>query len=1010
MAFFFGTNFSPFRTVPTSYVVDIITQGAKSFEKTTMLFPVSIRIVSMKKITKTIRSILITPILCVSMLIPGISPSYAVTFTGASADATLESGISGAPIIDGGGSCTLYPIETYPQCVGGCGPCPASGNYPAVESSWTYTGQGQSGGCREGYRGVPTSEPGAPMTSFRCEKAAQGSSSEVSGVIGGPFNREYNGVDVAADPAAIEAPLSESDYSAKTLELTSFLWGISEVGEKLCKPVGDTHPVSLVTWWKTIKAYVAAEKIRDALLRDRLTLMNESMNNLISRKEENSDLQLKAIEYQIETLNISIDSMTGSSLFGMDSNGSKVRETARIPWREKLLVAAVKSAEDNVRENNDNVKIYNACVQGVDSSISVASSACARTKKVTECSTDEDGNETCVERIVPDPVPGSCEMAQSFLPMLKKGALKDMATLYFIVPIPSKQINERLVRIGDYIDKQVGMYPKSNDPKYDWSSPIERCNNRRLMTTIKNNGIICPANAPDKSYDKAAADALGASNDPIMQLGRYTLGVQMNQVEYEFGKRMYDDFKAKGMSDFEAEAAMNDWVIKTERSKAFVSDGTYDKVADRAYHDQLAKEYNKQVVACSSDTCTGFTGTKQPEPDYKLPPTSSVSESAKSFLSSMGIYEPTLEDATKKFQDQWNLMDLYLGQPIDRNLYFKYAEDLINKILVADKAKVEALLSRRAQLITLYNNTKKLMNGKNNSGGLGNTTPNNPTTQPGLGNVSVGRQTGVSSSQTVTLAGTNTTGAAAGQSATAFKSSSSSSDSQAAFLMNNSSADSGATLSSSSAVGGNSASMSTGGRNSVRSAGGRNYAVSGSARTQLETIKKSATKNKVQYGQMASVAGKNAIKNEDTIVASLSKKMGEGLDKNFLQKHSGSFSKAMNGLYDPDTAKEVLAGIGTGSKTTTKTTSSSSSYNRSGSYSYSSGGAGGSSSSSSNSRSDSNPTDGERRSGANGFHAGKGATEYRKIPKPDLFKKISDRYNSSRGKLGLKEIEAESEQ
>ena len=977
-----------------------------------MATSLTIKIIVMKKITNTIRSMLITPLICASMLLPGISPSYGVTFTGASADATLETGIAGAPIIDGGGSCTLYPIATYPQCVGGCGPCPASGNYPAVESSWTYTGQGQSGGCREGYRGVPTSEPGAPMTSFRCEKAAEGSSSETAGVIGGPFYREYNGVNVTPEEGSSDSPLSEGDYSAKTLELTSFLWGISEVGEKLCKPVGETHPVSLVTWWKTIKAYVAAEKTRDALLRDRLTLMNESMNNLISKKEENSDLQLKAIEFQIETLNISIDSMTGSSLFGMDSNGSKVRETARIPWREKLLVAAVKSAEDNVRENDDNVKIYNACVQGVDSSIGVATSACARTKKVTECSTDAEGNETCVEKIVPDPVPGSCEMAQSFLPMLKKGALKDMATLYFIVPIPSKQINERLVRIGDYIDKQVGMYPKSNDPKYDWSSPIERCNNRRLMTTIKNNGIICPANASDKSYDKAATDALGASNDPIMQLGRYTLGVQMNQVEYEYGKRMYDDFKSKGMSDFEAEAAMNDWVIKTERGKAFVSDGTYDKVADRAYHDQLAKEYNKEVVACNSDTCTGFTGTKQPEPDYKLPPTSSVSESAKSFLSSMGIYEPTLEDATKKFQEQWNLMDLYLGQPIDRNLYFKYAENLINQILVSDKAKVEALLARRAKLITLYNNTKKLMNGKNNSGGLGNNPQNNPTTQPGLGNVSVGRQTGVSSSQTVTLAGTNTSGSAAGQAGNAFKTANSSSDSQAAFLTSNSSADTGATLSSNASVGGNSTTMSSGGRNSVRSAGGRNYAVSGSARTQLEAIKKSSSKNKVQYGQMGTAAGKNMIKNEDAIVAGLSKKMGEGLDKNFLAKHSGSFAKAMNGLYDPDTAKDALAKSSSGSKSTTTTPSSSSNsnYNRSGSYSSYNGG-GGSSGSSSSSRSDSNPSDsGERRSGANGFNSARGTTEYRKIQKPDLFKKISERYNSSRGKLGLKEVESSDEQ
>lgn len=934
----------------------------------------SIRIIVMKNLNNKIRSLIMTPFVCLSLLTGGISPLYASALT----------------VVDGGGTCTIYPVASYPNCHGGCGPCAAEGNYPARESSWVFTGQGTSGGCNPGYNAVVTSAVGEPLTAFRCEKNMDlDPFSAPLDAIGGPFHRNYNGVELNVPG---DFAYAEDKYLAQSLELTSFIWGISEVGEKLCKPVGTSHPVSLVEWWKVIKDYVAAEKMRDALLRDRVTLMNEKMSALISDKEKNADLQLKAIQLQIESLNISLDSMTGSTLFSMDDKAGLVRATARIPQREKLLVAAAKSAEDNNRENSDNVKVYNACMQGVDSSIAVATNACARKKKVTECSTDAQGNETCVEREVPDPVPGSCEMAQSFLPMLKKGALKDMATLYLIVPIPSKQVNERLVRIGDYIDKQVNMYPKSNDSKYDWSTPIEKCTIPKMMVTIKNNGIICPADAPDSSYDKAKVEPLGASNDPIMQLGRYTLGVQMNQVEYEYGKRMYDDFKAKGMTDFEAEAALNDWVIKTERGKAFATDGTYDTAADRAYHDQLAKEYNKEVVPCTSTTCTGFKGERQPEPDYQLPPVTAVSDSAKSFLSTMGIYEPTLAEATKKFQDQWNLTDLYLGQPVDRVLYFQYVQGLINELIEVDKQKAKTLLERRAKLIVLYEETKKLMQaGQNNGSGSGNT----PVYRPSLGSMNPGGQSAVAANQNASFS----SGTATGSSTQTANRAVTTGDSQGSVTTNVGSASTGS--SSSLGVGSNATGVSSS-RRSSGSFTARNFAVSNAAKKKLDAIKKATDKNPVQYGHMTRAAGSNAIKNESSIVANLSKKMSENLGTGFVQKHGGSFSKAMDGLYNPDTAQSAISGIKKG--TTTSTSESGSSYSRGGSYSsYGSG-------SSSNSRSYTTASSNNVRSGGqdgrayNQMNHSSGPAEYRKIPKPDLFKKITNRYNSSRSRLGLEEV------
>lgn len=68
--------------------------------------------------------------------------------------------------INGGGSCTPYPVTEAPNCYGGCGPCEANNTHPAKPSTWSYVGAGISGGCKSGFKLVWAN---ASRTGFNCE-------------------------------------------------------------------------------------------------------------------------------------------------------------------------------------------------------------------------------------------------------------------------------------------------------------------------------------------------------------------------------------------------------------------------------------------------------------------------------------------------------------------------------------------------------------------------------------------------------------------------------------------------------------------------------------------------------------------------------------------------------------------------------------------------------------------------------------------------------------------------
>jgi hypothetical protein len=153
---------------------------------------------------------------------------------------------------------------------------------------------------------------------------------------GGPFDLPYNGVS-GSTPSA--DPLSGAEYELTNLTLASSVWGITEIGEKMCKPAGKEFATSLVNWWVVLKNYVEAEKIRNKIHAERIDAVKNSLNNISgttvgptvgpvvgptvgptsSSAQNSNSIQLQALKSQIELYNVEIDSISGSSLYSGDT-------------------------------------------------------------------------------------------------------------------------------------------------------------------------------------------------------------------------------------------------------------------------------------------------------------------------------------------------------------------------------------------------------------------------------------------------------------------------------------------------------------------------------------------------------------------------------------------------------------------------------------------------------------------------------------------------------------------
>lgn len=250
--------------------------------------------------------------------------------------------------------------------------------------------------------------------------------------------------------------VDESDYNKKVYELAVMLYGATEIGAKSCKGAGAEVPASLSSWWTAVKTYMSGEAKRDQRLKDRLSAIEKKMMELT--KGDGSELQVEAIQLQIDSVEASIESVNGS--------------IGRIPLREKLILAALKSIETNGKENTATMDAYfNLRDKSLQASLDAAKAGCERKKKVQKCETDAEGNESCSEVEVSDPVPG-CDVALAQIPVMKAGALQSYGEVY-LSRMQSTPLNDRMQMFADQLKDTMASIPRSNDANYDWSTPME---------------------------------------------------------------------------------------------------------------------------------------------------------------------------------------------------------------------------------------------------------------------------------------------------------------------------------------------------------------------------------------------------------------------------------------------------------------------------------------------------------------------------------------------------------
>nr|BDT27908.1 hypothetical protein BHI3_13740 [Bacteriovorax sp. HI3] len=268
--------------------------------------------------------------------------------------------------------------------------------------------------------------------------------------------------------------VNEEDYNKKVYELAVVLSGANEIGAKSCKGAGDEMPGSLSNWWGAVKSYASGEIARDKLLNERIAGLEQKMGELT--KGDGSTLQVDSIQLQIDTVSASIESVNG--------------ENGRIPLREKLILAALKSTETNSKENTTTMEAYfNLRDKAFASSLEVAKAACERKKKIEKCETDEEGNKSCKVVEEKDPVPG-CEVVQEQIPVMKAGALQSYGEVY-LSKMQSEALNDRMQMFANYLKDTMAALPRSNDANYDWSSPMEAAFTA-MEKARKKSGAKCP--------------------------------------------------------------------------------------------------------------------------------------------------------------------------------------------------------------------------------------------------------------------------------------------------------------------------------------------------------------------------------------------------------------------------------------------------------------------------------------------------------------------------------------
>lgn len=493
-----------------------------------------------------------------------------------------------------------------------------------------------------------------------------------AGFVAGPavFGPVGAGGSSSSSIDASAVAYDESAYNEVNYELVVLIYGANEIGAKSCKGVDGDQPASLSNWWKAIKTYTAAEAKRDLLLRDRVNFMQGKLQALTESKGQSKELQIEAIQAQIDLLNASIDSLAGSSFYNADGKGGQSSGNGRIPIREKLILAALDSNDKNSTENNKNVKTYKETLieNGLSASLKVAEEACQRKAKVKErtCETvhsfqgrgeaSETLEEVCteVEKEVSDPVPG-CDVVKSTIPELRSGPVQVYGEIYLLPRIPSKEINDKMGKLEVTIESKIAGLPKSDDPKYDWSTPMEN-GIKEMISSRKKAGAICPGNSKE-SVSKAIAEAVS------------------NNIK---NPEMIPAGIAVAVASFAGDTAA------------------------------ISKSSAGFLMAM------GFASSEEKANEFVNPKPLKEGEQAP-------LVKPLGQVASENFIEAWNAVDQVIGQAGNRGTYFGEISNKATQLLAMDKSKLSELMTQKTKLEKYLAELKKALAAPN-------------TTKPALAN------------------------------------------------------------------------------------------------------------------------------------------------------------------------------------------------------------------------------------------------------------------------------------
>lgn len=453
-------------------------------------------------------------------------------------------------------------------------------------------------------------------------------------------NAQENGVSL--NPNRFK--FNEAKYDKTNYKLISLLYGASEIGAKSCKPAGRAIPVSLENWFSEIKTYSAGEITRDLILNNRIEILKARMNEIANSKSK--ELQIEAIQIQIDLVNVSIDSIAGSNYFN-DGSSEQVAKTGRMPLRENLILAALKSIEKNEEENLKNFTTYQEKLiqKGFVNSIKVAQEACDRKKLVKRCvvtESPEGSSEVCTETEEKDPVKG-CDVALAKIPPIQNVLARIYAELYLLPRISSKELNLKMGELEVAMDAAANAIPKSDDAKYDWSTGMI-AGIKDMKEARKEAGVLCPGNSKDnfaKAVVAGALESVGSKSDILP-----------------------DDFGQQVAASAQEKKQINDSAVKFLGTMGIAS----EERANEAINPKPLKE-----------------GEKAKEKD-------------------------SVQLAAEGFMESWFVSDQVIGQAGQRGKYFSEISLTVDELLTMDYLKLTELTIQKAKLEKYLNDIKTQLN------------------------------------------------------------------------------------------------------------------------------------------------------------------------------------------------------------------------------------------------------------------------------------------------------------